>query len=143
MKLFSQIFSKCISIFSLLKIFFLKFYANGFPYILFAQEFFFSSSLQIGTHVGFSQDLCETTSCKSNSWTNQICSKLNKFNPSLKLHQELFSPNKSIVNQPNLFKSTTPWKLHGSTWIIMCDGVVLNYINVSWSFCLWWIVFKV
>ncbi len=98
MKFFSQIFYKWIPISSLLKSLLFKFYANGFPYIFFVQELFFSSSLQIGTHVFFSQDLCETTSCRSNSWTNQICSKLQKINPSLKFHQKLFYPNKSIAS---------------------------------------------
>ncbi len=43
---------------SLLKRLFFKFSTNGFPYIFFTQK----SSLQIGTHVFFSQDLCETIS---------------------------------------------------------------------------------
>jgi hypothetical protein len=90
MKLLFQILCKWISISSLFKRLFLEFYANGFPYIFFVQEFFLWSSLQIGAHIFFSQDLHETTSCKSNSWTNQICSKFHKINSSLKLHQELF-----------------------------------------------------
>ncbi len=96
-----QILYKWIPISSLLKKFHIKFYANGFPYIFFVQKFFFSNFLQIGTHVFFSQDFCEITSYKSNSWTNQIFSKLHKINPSLKLHQNLFSSNKSIANQPD------------------------------------------
>jgi len=85
-KLLSQILYKWIPIASLFKRLLFKFYANRFPYIFFAQELFFSSSLQIGTHVFFFQNLCEITSHRSNSWTNQINSKLHKINPSLKLH---------------------------------------------------------
>jgi len=148
-KLFSQILYKWIPIYFFLKRLFLNFYANGFPYIFFVQKLFFSSSLQIVTHIFFSWNLYETTSCRSNSWTNQICLKLHKINPSLKLHQELFFPNKSIAYLTQLIqinlvwnsglKSTMPWKLHGSIWVIMCDGVVLNCIFISCSFCLWWI----
>jgi hypothetical protein len=105
-----------------------KFYVNGFPYIFFAQELFFSNYLQIGTHVFFSQDLCETTSCISNSWTNQICSKLHEINPSLKLHQELFSPNKSIANQPNWFKST---KFEVLSWNQPCLGSFMEVLEYS------------
>jgi hypothetical protein len=97
MKKNSQIFYKWISISSLLKSILFKFYANGFPYIFFVQELFFSSSLQIGTHVFFSQDLYETKSCRSNSWTNQICSKLHKINPSLNSNK-----NSSIRTNPLL-----------------------------------------
>ncbi len=43
MKLLSQIFYKWISIVFLLKKLFLKFYANGFPYIYFIQELLFSN----------------------------------------------------------------------------------------------------
>jgi hypothetical protein len=98
MRLLFQFFCKWIPISSLLKRILLKFYVNGFPYIFFVQELFFWSFLQIGTHVLFSQDICENLSCRSNSWTNQINSKLHKINPSLKLHQELFFVNKSIAN---------------------------------------------
>jgi len=143
MRFLSQFFPKWIPISYLLKRLLLKFHVNGLPYIFFAQELFFSNFLQIGTHVFFSQDLCETTSCRSNSWTNKICSKLHKINPSLKVNQEFFFLNKSIASQPNWFKSTMPWKLHGSTWIIMCDGVVLDYIYVSCPSWLWWIACKV
>jgi hypothetical protein len=101
----------------LLKRFLFKFYASGFPYIFFAQEFFSSSSLQIGTYIFFFQDLCEITSCKSNSWTNEICLKFHKNNPSLKLHQKKFFPNKSIVSQPNWFKST---KFEALAWNQLC-----------------------
>jgi hypothetical protein len=90
MKFLFQILYKWMPITSLLKRLLLKFYTNGFSYIFFVQELFFSSSLQIGTHVFFFQDFYETTTCRSNSWTNQIYSKLHKINPSLKLHQELF-----------------------------------------------------
>jgi len=88
MKLLSQILYKWIPIASLFKRLLFKFYANGFPYLFFVQKLFFSSSLQIGTHVFFFQDLYEITNCRSNSWTNQIYSKLHKINPSFKFHQE-------------------------------------------------------
>jgi hypothetical protein len=127
MRLFSQLFCKWIPISSLFKRLILKFSTNGFPYIFFAQEFFFSSSLQIGTHVFFSQDLCETTSLKSNSWTIQYV-------------QSSIKPTQ--VWSFGL-KSTLPWKFHGSTWIIMCDDVVINHIFVPCSFYLWWIACKV
>jgi hypothetical protein len=81
----SQILYKWIPISSLFKKLLLKLSANGFPYFFFVQELLLSSSLQIGTHVFYFQDFYETTSCKSNSWTNQIYSKLHKINPSLKL----------------------------------------------------------
>jgi hypothetical protein len=103
-----------------------KFYANGFPYIFFVQELFFSSSLQIGTHVFFSQDFCETRSCRSNSWTNEICSKFHKINPSLKLHQELFFLNKFIVNQPNRFKSI---KFETLVWNQSCLGSIMEILE--------------
>jgi len=67
----------------------------------------------------FFKVLCETTSCRSNSWTNQIYSKLHKINPSLKFHQELFFSNKSIANQPNWFKST---KFEALVWNQPCLG---------------------
>ncbi len=92
-----QNFYKWIPISFLFKRLLFKFYANGFPYILFAQELFFSSFIQIGTHVLFSQDIYENISCRSNSWTNQIYSKLHKINPSLKLYKKFFFLNKSIV----------------------------------------------
>jgi hypothetical protein len=101
MKLHSQILCKWIPIYYLLKKLFIKFSTNGFPYIFFTQELFFSNFLQIGTQIFFFQDLYETTSYKSDSWTNQICSKLNNIDPSLKLHQKLFFSNKSIASQPN------------------------------------------
>jgi len=78
MRIHSQFLYKWIPISSLLEIFLLKFYANGFPYILFIQQFFSSSFLQIGTYVFFFQDLYETTICRSNSWTNEFCSKFHK-----------------------------------------------------------------
>ncbi len=59
MRPLSHIFYKWIPISSLLKKLLFKFYVNGFPYIFFAQELFFSSFLKISTHVFFSQDLCE------------------------------------------------------------------------------------
>jgi len=71
-RLLYKILYKGIPIFSLLKRLLFKFYANGFPYIFFVQKLFISSFLQIGTHVLFSQNICETTSCKSNSWKNQF-----------------------------------------------------------------------
>ncbi len=117
MRLIFQILYKLIPIYFLFKRLFLKFYTNGFPYIFFPQKLFFSSSLQISAHVFFSQDLYETTSCRYNSWTNQICSKLHKINPSFKFHQELFSLNKSIASQPNSFKST---KFEALAWNQMC-----------------------
>jgi hypothetical protein len=126
MKLISQILCKWIPISSLLKRHLLKFYANEFGFYFLAQKFFFSSILQIGTHVLFSQDLCETTSCRSNSWTNQICSKLHKINPSLKLHQEFFSPNKYIANQPNWFKST---KFESLDWNQSCLGSFMEVLE--------------
>ncbi len=100
MRICSQILYKWIPISFLLKRFLFKFYANGFPYIFFAQEFFFSNSLQIGTYVFFFQDLYKTTSCRSNSWTNEICSKFHKINPSFKLHQEFFFPKNPLLANP-------------------------------------------
>jgi hypothetical protein len=38
-------------------------------------------------------------------------------------------------------KSTMFWKFHGSTWVIMHDGVVLDCIYVFCSSCLWWIAY--
>jgi len=123
----SQVLGKWVPIYFFgSRIIFLKLFTNWYPCFL-------------------SQGFYEITSCRSNSWTNQICSKFHKINPSLKLHQEFFFLNKSIANQPNWFKSTKfessslkstmHWKLHGSTWVILCDGVVLDYIFVFCSFC--------
>jgi len=152
MRICSQFLYKWIPISSLLKIFLLKFYANGFPYILFSHQFFSSSFLQIGTYVFFFQDLYETTICRSNSWTNEFCSKFHKStqvwssikNYSFRTNPLLANPIDS--NQLSLklcLKSIVPWKLHGSTWVIMYDGVVLDYIRISCSFYLWWIACKV
>jgi hypothetical protein len=149
MKFLSQIFYKWILIFFLFKRLLLKFYANEFLYICFAQEPLFLNSLQNGTHVFFSQNLYETTSYRSNPLTNQICSKLHKINTSLKLHQKKISLNKFITSQPNWFKSTKfealVWNqpCFGSIWVIMCDGVVLDCIFIFYSFCLWWIACRI
>ncbi len=103
---------------------------------------FFSGFLQIGTHVFFSQDLCEITlSCRSNSWTNQIYSKLHKINPSLKSIKKFpLQTNPLLANlidssQLNLkfwFEINCDLETW-SSWVIMCDVVVLDCISVSCS----------
>jgi hypothetical protein len=124
---FFQFLYKWIPISSLLKRLLFKFYVIGFWYIFFVQELFFWSSLQIGTHVFFSQYIFATTlSCRFNSWTNQIYWKLHKISPSLKLHPKLFSPNKSIANQPNWFKST---KFETLAWNQPCLGSFMEVLE--------------
>jgi hypothetical protein len=83
----------------------------------------FSNFLQIGTHVLF--DLCETT-MQIQLMNNQICSKFHKINPNLKLHQKIFSLNKSIANQPNLFKST---KIKTLLWNQLCLGSFMEVLE--------------
>jgi hypothetical protein len=75
----SQVLDKWVHIYIFCsRILFFNFLTNWYPH------FFF-------------QDFYDTTTCRSNSWTNL----LHRINPSLKLHQELFIPNKSIISRPN------------------------------------------
>ncbi len=64
----------------------------------------------------FFQDLCETTSCRSNSWTNEICSKLHKSSQVWSSIKNSSFQN-SIANQPNLFKSI---KFEALAWNQSC-----------------------
>jgi hypothetical protein len=70
MKPLSQILYKWTPISSLLKRLLFKFYANGFPYIFFAQELFFSSFLKIGTPTTRNSVICNHPVC---NWDATTC----------------------------------------------------------------------
>jgi hypothetical protein len=73
-------------------------FSNGFPYIFFVQKLFFSSSLQIGTYVFFFQGSMRLQVVDPiHEQIKSIQSSI-KSTPSLKLHQEFFSPNKFIAS---------------------------------------------
>jgi hypothetical protein len=128
-----------------------KFYANGFPFFfLFKNSSFqilyklvpmfsflkISLKLQVDPiheQIKFVQSLIKSTQVWISIKNSHIRTNPLRTNP--------IDPNQLSWNFG--LKSIMPWKLHGNTWVIMCDGVVLNCIYVFCSFCLWWIACKV